>query len=259
MAPVPLGVFLVIVTFFSTLAGGLFTLRNSTLPVKYFFAFAAGALLGVSFFDLMPEVITLIGETGISTSIVMGSLVIAFFFYHTLDRILAVHGMMHGQGPTGHGVAQGEADGEPALASGMAKATGLSIHSFLDGVAIGSAFHIGFELGLIVGLAVVFHDFSDGLNTVTVMLRAGATRKTALPWLLADALTPIVGALATFFVTLSPSVLVILLAFFIGEFLYLGAADLLPEAHQRGSSARVVLASILGVLLVFGVTRFLNL
>jgi zinc transporter ZupT len=111
----------------------------------------------------------------------------------------------------------------------------------------------------VVGLAVIFHDFSDGLNTVTVMLRAGSTRKAASSWLLLDALTPSLGVLATFLISLSAGVLAILLAFFVGEFLYIGAADLLPEAHQRGTSLRLVLATVMGVLLIFGVTRFLNL
>lgn len=142
------------------------------------------------------------------------------------------------------------------MTNGRIRALGLSIHSFLDGVAIGTAFHIGFALGVLVGLAVVFHDFSDGLNTVTVMLRAGAKSRPAFYWLLTDAITPLIGAASTFLFFLSDTVLALLLAFFVGEFLFIGAADLLPEAHESGTSFRLVGATILGVLLIFGVTRF---
>ncbi len=243
------------ITFFSTLTGGLFVLRNTKLSVKYFFAFAAGALIGVSFFDIMPEAIGLVQGVGVAVVVVTGTIVIAFFFFHILDRALVIHAMRHGHLPN----TNSDIPDKAMLMNGSVRAGGLSIHSFLDGVAIGVAFHLGFELGVIVGLAVVFHDFSDGLNTVTVMKRAGSTGRLSLIWLLVDALTPTAGAISTFAFTLSPTVLAVLLAFFIGEFLFIGAADMLPEAHQRGTSYRVVFASILGVLLIFTVTRFLNL
>ena len=244
----------VVITFFSTTIGGLFILKTTRIPVKYFFAFAAGALIGVSFFDIMPEVITITTTTTVPVVTVMGSIVVAFLFFHILDRIIVIHSMSHGHPPGG------DPNSDPPLAlGGMIRAGGLSIHSFLDGVAIGTAFYVGAQFGLVVGLAVIFHDFSDGLNTVTVMLRAGSTRKTARSWLFLDALTPSLGVLATFLFSLSEGVLAVILAFFVGEFLYIGAADLLPEAHQRGTSLRLVLATVMGVLLIFGVTRFLNL
>ncbi len=254
MAQSLVSLFFVVVTFFSTLIGGIFTLKTTRIPVKYFFAFAAGALISVSFFDIMPEVIDIMTTTSVPTVYVMGSIVLAFLSFHVLDRIIVIHSMSHGHPPTK------DATNDPPVAlGGMIRAGGLSLHSLLDGVAIGSAFQIGAQFGLVVGLAVIFHDFSDGLNTVTVIMRGGSTKRTAYSWLFLDALTPSVGVLATFFVSLSTGVLAIVLAFFVGEFLYIGAADLLPEAHQRGTSLRLVMATILGVLLIFGVTRFLNL
>ncbi len=213
--------------------------------MKYFFAFAAGALLGVSFFDLFPEIITLLESGAVDTTVALGTVVVAFLFFHTLDRSITIHSLRsHPDGDRGR------------MTNGRIRASGLSIHSFLDGVAIGTAFHIGLALGVLVGLAVVFHDFSDGLNTVTVMLRAGAKNRPAFYWLLTDALTPLLGAASTFLFVLSDTVLALLLAFFVGEFLFIGAADLLPEAHETGTSFRLVLATVLGVLLIFGVTRF---
>jgi zinc transporter ZupT len=233
------------VTFLSTLTGGLFTLRNSRLQVKYFFAFAAGALLGVSFFDIFPEIIALLESGAVDTTVALGTVVVAFLFFHILDRSITIHSLRsHPDGDRGR------------MTNGRIRASGLSIHSFLDGVAIGTAFHIGLTLGVLVGLAVVFHDFSDGLNTVTVMLRAGAKSRPAFYWLLTDSVTPVVGAASTFLFFLSDTALALLLAFFVGEFLFIGAADLLPEAHESGTSFRLVLATLLGVLLIFGVTRF---
>lgn len=235
----------VAVTFFSTLTGGLFTLRNSRLQVKYFFAFAAGALLGVSFFDIFPEIISLLQSGAVDTTLALGTVVGAFLFFHIVDRSITIHSLRsHPDRDRGR------------MMNGRIRAAGLSAHSFLDGVAIGTAFHIGFSLGVLVGLAVVFHDFSDGLNTVTVMLRAGARNRPAFYWLIADAITPLLGAASTFLFFLSDAVLALLLAFFVGEFLFIGAADLLPEAHETGTSFRLVLATVFGVLLIFTVTRF---
>ena len=213
--------------------------------MKYFFAFAAGALLGVSFFDIFPEIINLLQSGAADTTLALGTVVVAFLFFHIVDRTITIHSLRsHPYGDSG------------MMTNGRIRATGLSAHSFLDGVAIGTAFHIGFSLGVLVGLAVVFHDFSDGLNTVTVMLRAGAKSRPTFYWLLTDSITPIIGAASTFLFYLSDTVLTLLLAFFVGEFLFIGAADLLPEAHESGTSFRLVLATVLGVLVIFTVTRF---
>lgn len=199
----------------------------------------------MSFFDIFPEIISLLESGAIDTTIALGTVVVAFLFFHIVDRTVTIHSLRsHPDGDRGQ------------ITNGRIRATGLSAHSFLDGVAIGTAFHIEPSLGILVGLAVVFHDFSDGLNTVTVMLRAGSKSRPAFFWLLTDAITPLLGAASTFLFFLSPAVLTLLLAFFVGEFLFIGAADLLPEAHESGTSFRVVLATIFGVVLVFGVTRF---
>jgi zinc transporter ZupT len=247
--PIPL--LFVALTFFSTLAGGLVVLRSKKLDIKYFYAFAAGALIGVSFFDLLPESIRLIGSLGLDPTLITGTVVVSFFFFHILDRTFVIHSMK------GH---DSESGSHNALQmNGMMRAAGLAVHSFLDGVAIGTAFQVNFDFGIIIGLAVIFHDFSDGLNTVTVMRRSGSDQRISLGWLLLDSVSPILGALATLVFTLGQNVLAVLLAFFIGEFLFIGMADLLPEAHSKGTSYKVVLASIFGVLLIFVATRFLSI
>lgn len=107
-------------------------------------------------------------------------------------------------------------------------------------------------------LAVVFHDFSDGLNTVMVMLRSGSTPRTAFRWLVMDSVTPILGATATLLTPIPVYVIPFLLAFFAGEFLYLGATDLLPEAHRHETSFKLLFATILGVAMMFATTQILK-
>ena len=241
------GFLFVALTFFSTLIGGVFTLRRVGANLNMLFAFAAGALIGISFFDIIPEAAALSANTGIQLNLLMSTIVLAFLFFHTLDQCFLCLHTKNDEHP-GHG---------PQI-SGIVKASGLTLHSFLDGVAIGTAFYVGFELGLLVALAVVFHDFSDGLNTVMVMLRSGSTPRTAFRWRVMDSITPILGATATLLTPIPIYVIPFLLAFFAGEFLYLGATDLLPEAHRHETSFKLLFATILGVAMMFATTQVLK-
>jgi len=244
--PLSYGFIFVTVTFFSTMIGGAFTLRRVVLDINILFAFAAGALIGISFFDILPESASLSTSTGIQLNVVLITVVVAFLLFHTVDQcFLCLHSSK-------------EQPGHAPPIRGMVKASGLSIHSFLDGVAIGTAFYVGFQLGLVVALAVVFHDFSDGLNTVTVMLRSGSSHRTAFEWLLLDSITPILGAAATLLAPIPLYVITLLLAFFAGEFLYLGATDLLPEAHRQKNSIKLLFATILGVAMIFLTTQIVH-
>ena len=113
------------------------------------------------------------------------------------------------------------------------------------------------HVGFLVAAAVIAHDFSDGLNTVSFMLLHQNTLAKARLLLLADALTPILGATSTYFFTIPQSVLALYLGFFAGFLLYIGASDLLPEAHSEHSSFTMVGLTVLGALLIFVVTRFM--
>src|SRR5260370_8789838 len=106
---------------------------------------------------------------------------------------------------------------------------GLAMHSFLDGVAIGIGFQTSMDMGLLIALGVIAHDFSDGLNTVTVVLAHANPLKRAVFWLVADMLSPVLGAATTLLFTLRSGLLPCLLAFFTTSFPYVRPSDLLPE------------------------------
>jgi len=72
------------------------------------------------------------------------------------------------------------------------------VHSFFDGVGIGLAFQISDSTGIFVAVAVVVHDFSDRLNTVSVVLKNKRQSKVALKWLLVDSIAPVFGVTSTF-------------------------------------------------------------
>jgi zinc transporter ZupT len=226
-------------TFLSTMAGGLFALRTTT-HIGVVIALGAGVRIGAAFFDLAPESARELG----SLDAAMLWAGVGFLAFYILERLTLLHvGHEHGQVLDRHEHV------------GILGAGGMSVHSFLDGVAIGAAFHAGTELGLVVAVVVVLHDFSDGIGTVSVLLANDASRRTAFRWLLADAVAPVIGALLTFALTVEGPVLGALLGIFVGFFLYVGGAELLPEAHRKERSGWVMLATIAGALFIYGATR----
>jgi ZIP family zinc transporter len=240
MLPVALS----ITTFFSTLAGGITALRHQKW-LNLIMGYTAGVLLGVVAFDVLPEISDITSKNNLNITHSMIALVLGFLLFHILEKtILMHHGHENQYGKHTHPHA------------GVAGALALSGHSFLDGVGIGLAFQVNNTVGITVAIAVIAHDFSDGLNTVVFMLRHKNRSRNAFKMLLVDALAPIAGAASTLFFTLPENWLVIYLGFFAGFLLYIGASDILPQAHSKGSSRSTIGMTILGTVFIFVVTRF---
>lgn len=233
-----------VLTFFSTFLGGLFGLRHKD-KLHLILGFTAGVLLGVVAFDIFPEIINLVQNLKIPAIQPMLALVLGFLVFHILEKVLLIH---HGQ--------EGAYGEHKHPTVGILSALALAGHSFLDGVGIGLAFQVSSNVGLVVALAVIAHDFSDGLNTVSLVLLHKNKDARALKLLILDALAPLAGALSTTFFTLPQSGLLLYLGFFAGFLLYIGASDILPEAHSQKSSYATIFLTIFGLALIFLVTRF---
>ena len=93
------------------------------------------------------------------------------------------------------------------------------------------------HVGLVVAIAVISHDFSNGLNTVTLMIVNKNTPCRSFLLLLADAAAPVAGAFFAQFFTIPAVGLTYYLDFFAGFLLYIGASDILPQAHCNKSTA----------------------
>ncbi len=196
--------------FVSTLIGGLVALRLRD-KLHLILGFSAGAVIGVAFFDLLPEAVNF-GVKLHSPGVILSFTALGFLSYLVLDRIL----LFHGGGASRGGVAAGV----------------LCCHSLLDGVAIGLAFQASHAIGVVVTIAVLTHDFSDGVNTMNVVLKNRGDRSRAFRWLLLDAVAPVLGVAATLMLRLAGDQFGIALALFAGFFLYIGASDLIPESYH---------------------------
>lgn len=228
-------VLIILATAFSTLLGGLFAIKLKD-KLHLIIGFSAGAVLGVALFDLIPESIELASDT-YGLRVITVSIAVGFVVYMFLDRFFAFHGH------------HDETCDNPRH-NNQIGALALVIHSCLDGLGIGLAFKVSPSIGWVVALAVLAHDFSDGINTVNMIMKNNGKKITALRWLVAAALAPAVGFIATYFFSISASVLGIVLAVFAGLFLYIGASDLIPESHHRHPVIWTTISTTLGMVVI---------
>ena len=240
MTPLLLG----IVSFISTMAGGIIGIRHHKY-IPRLLGFTAGVILGLVAFDILPELFEIIHDNGLDPTPSMIALTVGFLLFHISEKYLLIH--------HAHETEYGK-HRHPSV--GILSALALSGHSFLDGVGIGLGFQINPTVGIAVAIAVIGHDFADGLNTVSLMLNNKNSRRRAFKFLLVDAFAPILGVASTFFFTLSEPQLILYLGFFGGFLLYIGASDILPQAHEHKSSKLTLLLTVLGTLFMFIVTRY---
>ncbi len=219
----------------STGLGGVVALRSRD-RLHLVLGFAAGVMLGLVAFDLLPELFALSDAVFLGVPTVMVAFAAGFLMLHFVERSVAMHGAHEGEYEPHH-------HHNPDI--GVASAVALAAHSFLDGVGICLAFQVDNTVGYAVAVAVIAHDFADGLNTVTVMRRHGNSRHRQVVLLVIDAVAPVLGAVSTLFFSVGDHVLALYLGAFAGFLLYLATADILPEAHARHPS-RLTLVSTLG-------------
>ena len=247
----------------ATLVGGSFALHFKD-KLHLILGFSAGAVIGVAFFDLMPEAISL-GSTYYSIATMTSIIAAGFVIYLILDRLVFLHSHSHGHMEENEhqnyseDVHSSSGTESGTRERGILGAGSLSVHSFLDGVAIGLAFQVSTAIGAVVAIAVLAHDFSDGINTVNLILKNKGQGGFAFKWLIVDALAPVLGAASTLLFTLPEQTLAIVLAVFAGFFLYIGASDLIPESHHAHPKFLTTAMTVAGVVVLFAVIRLANI
>ena len=225
-----------IATGISTFIGGSLALRFKD-QINLILGFSAGAVVGVAMLDLLPEALS-IGQQYHSLQTLTAVVVVGFMAYMLLDRMIPLLTSKE----EGH--------------SGHVGAGSLTIHSFLDGLGIGLAFQVSASLGAIVAIAVLVHDFSDGINTVNLSLVGTGKPKVARLWLIADALAPLIGIGFASLLKIFDQTFSIILALFAGFFLYIGASELLPESHHRYPRFFTTIMTVLGALVIYTAIHF---
>jgi len=222
----------------STLVGGYIAIA-ARRQIHLLMGLGAGVLLGAVFFDLLPESLSVAAAQGWSFRIVLGIVVVGFLIFYLVERLLILHACP-----------EGDCTNEVHQHVGRLGSIGLIVHSTLDGAAIGAASLVNWRTGLLVALAVIAHDMSDGLNTILLVTHGEPVRRRDVVFLVMDAIAPVVGGLLALAVLPPPAALAIFLGFASGFFLYTATSDLLPEAHRRSPSLTVSLAAIVGIVFI---------
>lgn len=243
-----LGITAVIVSasaFLSAFAGGLLALR-AVAHVGLIIAAGAGIRIGAAFFDLIPESVEHLGD---SLDLAMLCTAVGFLAFYAIEKVTALH--------VGHETAtELDHDDSAHRHVGFIGSVGMSLHSFLDGVALAAGLAIGGGLGLVIAAVVVVHRFSDGIGIVSLLLASRTPRDEMLRWVALVAMAPVVGVIVGLLLPIPDAVLGAMLAVFAGFFLYIGAAELLPEAHRSQRSNWVVAATLAGVVAIYAFSVF---
>jgi zinc transporter ZupT len=217
--------------------GGVLALRLRD-KLHLILGFSAGAVMGVAFFDLLPEAISF-GAPYYSAAAVLSWTALGFLFYLVLDRILLFHGNTAPRGRIAAGV--------------------LCLHSVLDGIAIGLAFQASHQVGIVVAIAVLTHDFSDGINTMNIVLKNQGNKSQAMHWLLLDAAAPVIGVASTYFFSLRGASFGAVLGLLGGFFLYIGASDLIPESYHAHPKFLTTAMTLAGAAVLYAAIALIAL
>jgi len=188
------------------------TLQRILLPLV---AFAAGSLLGGAFFHMLPVGL----GTGMSDVAVYALVLAGFAVFFGLEQFLHWH-HCH----------RAEATCKKPLTYLILIGDGL--HNFLGGLAVAGTFLIDIRLGIVTWLAAAAHEVPQELGDFGVLVHGGWERRKALLYNLLSALTFLVGSLIAYAASFRLDV-TFLVPFAAGNFIYIGAADLIPEVKAH--------------------------
>jgi len=225
----------------SVLAGittiiGVFLVRwNEKFTKKYsilFISFAVGTLLGASFFELIPESLELLDNALIF-------ILAGFIFFYLLENLIVVHICKEGD-CTKHRI-------------GTMAIIGIGFHSLIDGIVIAVA------LGIIAAIAVIAHEFPEGIITYATLIHSGYQKKKSIIFSIFVAIATPIGAIISlpFIKNVTEPILGGLLAVAAGSFLYIASSDLIPETHEKFSKLNALLV-VFGILLLYFVEKTLG-
>lgn len=218
---------------------------KSRSKIMILVSFAAGSMIAVSFFDLLPEAIAEHGNTMLMMEyLVLGFVIFlllekAFFYYHCHEENCDRHGSV------------------------KLVLIGDTVHNFLDGVAIAASFLVSPTLGAATTLAIIIHEVPQEVGDMGVLVHAGYSKGKAIIFnLFSGGFAILGGVLGFYYLNRFESFIPYILALTAGGFIYIAAADLLPEVHAESDTRTKIsihsLAVILGILALWFLARMVG-
>lgn len=219
--------------------GGLAAVRGARFGIRViegFVAFGAGFMLSVAFVRMLPHAFEA-GGTSAAVYVLVGYLLV-----HLTQHTATQHFHF------------GEETHQVTQMAGVTALVGLLLHTFFDGVAIASGFHVSHSLGLLVFLAIMLHKLPEGLTISSLQIASGMKPHQALGSAALLGLATIAGVLTTDTVAFLTAHGLALSA---GVTIYVAASNLVPE-FQGKKGWGLPLAFFLGAGAFFGTTELLN-
>jgi len=202
--------------------------------------FSSGTLLGSAFLDLIPEAME-------------GAVEAVTPFYYVILGIIVFFGMekfLYWR--------HCHEEECPAHMFVYLNLIGDGIHNFIDGMIIAATYVISFELGFATTLAVIFHEIPQEIGDFGVLIYGGFNKRKALTYNFFSAITAIVGAITTYFLTYLQRIEVLLVPFAAGGFIYIAATDLMPELHKK-YQIKVSIIQFITIILGIGLIAYLGI
>jgi zinc and cadmium transporter len=188
-------------------------------------ALSSGALIGGAFIHLLPESIEELGA-GLDVFLV---LLLGFCLFFILEQFL-------------HWRHQHHPEAQKIKPFSYLILVSDGVHNFVDGVVIAAGFIVGFPVGVSTTIAIALHEVPQELGDFGALVYGGMSKRRALAYNYLSAVLAIAGGVIGYFAsTVIESYITYLLPFAAGHFIYIAAADLIPEIKHKVSMPRSIL------------------
>ena len=247
----------------------MISIREKTLDRLLFIlvAFATGTILASALFDLIPESLHHLeelnaGGAGINEIVPFIFIILGFVVFFVIERFIYwFHGHAHEEedklvcydGLT-EGISKAVERGTKIKNFAILNLMGDGLHNFLDGIIIMVAFLSGFRNGIVVTLAVLFHELPQEVGDFGILVYGGFSKRKALFFNFGSGLVALLGGLIAFFLSdITEHFNLFFLAFSGGGFLYLASTELMPELIKEKNLKKSIIQAIIflaGLILI---------
>ena len=197
---------------------------------------SAGALMGAAFLDLLPEAVK--NSKGSDVFIIV---LVGFILFFLIEKVLH---WRHCH--------KGECDVHTFRYMNL---VGDSIHNFIDGLTMAASFVISVPLGISTTIAISAHEIPQEIGDFGVLIYGGFSKKKALMLNFFVALTAVLGGVIGYFISMYiEDIVLYIIPFAAGGFIYIAATDLVPEIRKELDMKKymaTLLVFICGILLMW--------
>lgn len=220
---------------FGTTIGGLIGVNlksNSNKFLGFILSFAAGLMMAIICFDLLPEAMEIANLAIVLLGILLGILTMIICDTFVKEKFSERKEM------------------NSLLRTGIIISIGLALHNIPEGLAIGTGFQASINLGLSLAIVIAIHDVPEGISMAVPMKKGGMSKGKVIFYVVMSGISTGIGALVGHLVgEISESIIAVSLSFAGGAMLYIVSGELIPEANNMYKGRMNAIGNILGFIL----------